>query len=107
MHARKMMMASLSSAFVALPGGFGTLDELFEVLTWNQLGYHRKPVGIYNVNRYYDSLLDFVDSATAHKGIHESTREHLLHDTDFAALLRRFAELELPAKPKWMENSPT
>ena len=103
MHARKMMMASLSSAFVALPGGFGTLDELFEVLTWNQLGYHRKPTGVYNVDGYYDSLLTFLDDATKRKGIQPTTRELLLSDGSFASLLDRFEELELPARPKWMD----
>ncbi len=103
MHARKMVMSSLSSAFVALPGGFGTLDELFEALTWNQLGYHRKPVGLYNIEGYFDPLLRFLDEATEKHFIHASTRDLLLHDTDFDRLLDRFAKLELPVRPKWMD----
>jgi len=63
MHARKMVMAQLSDAFVALPGGFGTLDELFEVTTWTQLGYHAKPVGIVNIAGYFDPLLRYLDHA--------------------------------------------
>ncbi|MFK7998979.1 MAG: TIGR00730 family Rossman fold protein [Polyangiales bacterium] len=104
MHARKMMLASLSSACGILPGGFGTLDELFEVLTWNQLGYHRKPVGLFNVEGYYDSLLSFLDSATERKGIQPTTRELLLDDGNVGSLLDRFAELRLPARPKWMDK---
>lgn len=63
MHARKMVMAQLADAFIALPGGFGTLDELFEVTTWTQLGYHNKPVGLLNVCSYFDLLLRFLDQA--------------------------------------------
>lgn len=103
MHARKMLMASLSSAFVGLPGGFGTLDEVFEVLTWNQLGYHRKPVGLYNVDGYFDSLLRFLDEATERNGIHQDARDLLLHDDDFDRLIDRFAALDLPKRPKWMD----
>ena len=103
MHARKMVMASLSSAFVALPGGFGTLDETFEALTWNQLGYHRKPVGLLNVEGYFDPLLRFLDEATEKGFIVPSTRELLLHDDDFESLLTQFEKAELPARPRWMD----
>lgn len=61
MHSRKMIMHTLADAFIGLPGGFGTMDELFEVLTWNQIGYHQKPVGLLNVDGYFDKLLDFFD----------------------------------------------
>jgi uncharacterized protein (TIGR00730 family) len=63
MHARKMLMAQLADAFIALPGGFGTLEELFEVVTWSQLGYHHKPVGLLDVAGYYAPLLAFIDHA--------------------------------------------
>lgn len=65
MHERKRMMAERADAFLALPGGIGTFEELFEVWTWRQLGYHDKPIGLLNVAGYYDKLLDFLDSATA------------------------------------------
>ena len=61
MHERKMMMANLADAFIALPGGLGTLDELFEILAWAQLGIHGKPVGLLNTDGYYDSLMTFLD----------------------------------------------
>lgn len=63
MHTRKMMMAQLSDAFVALPGGFGTLEEIFEVVTWSMLGYHAKPTGLLNLHGYFDPLLAFLDHA--------------------------------------------
>ena len=63
MHTRKAKMAELSDAFIALPGGFGTLEELFEVTTWSQLNYHLKPVGLLNVRSYYDDLMKFVEQA--------------------------------------------
>ena len=63
MHERKRLMAENSDGFVALPGGFGTMEELFEVITWQQLGYHKKPIGVLNVNGYFDSLLTFLDEA--------------------------------------------
>ncbi len=63
MHERKAMMARLADAFLALPGGFGTFDELFEILTWSQLGIHRKPIGILNVDRYFDPLVALIDHA--------------------------------------------
>lgn len=61
MHERKAMMADLSDAFIAMPGGFGTLDEFFEILTWSQLGFHSKPIGLLNVDGYFDLLLAFID----------------------------------------------
>src|SRR6185369_16469324 len=65
MHARKALMAESADAFVALPGGYGTLEELFEVITWAQLGIHCKPIGILNTNGYYDALLEFIDRSIA------------------------------------------
>ena len=67
MHERKAVMAELADAFVALPGGVGTLEELFEVYTWNQLGLHAKPLGLFNVRGYFDGLARFLDHATAER----------------------------------------
>ena len=65
MHERKAMMASLSDGFIAMPGGMGTLEELFEMLTWSQLGIHAKPIGLLNVGGFYDGLIDFIAHASA------------------------------------------
>lgn len=77
MHERKALMANLADAFIALPGGFGTLDELFEILTWKQLKLHGKPIGLLNVEGYFDSLLAFLDRAVAEGFIRESHRRML------------------------------
>lgn len=96
MHARKMMMAQLSDAFVALPGGFGTLEELFEATTWMQLGYHRKPVGLVNAGGYYDHLLAFLDHAAAAGFVRASHRPLMLSAPDIVALLEMMAVVEIP-----------
>jgi uncharacterized protein (TIGR00730 family) len=92
MHERKTMMATRSDAFLALPGGIGTMEELFEVWTWRQLGYHDKPVGLLNVQRYYDPLLAFIDRAAA-SGFVQPAQRMLLQVADLAApLLKRLGE---------------
>jgi len=89
MHARKAMMAELSDGFIALPGGMGTLEELFEVLTWAQIGLHDKPVGLLNVAGFYDGLLDFLNHQTTQGFIRPEHRELLAHDSQAAGLLAR------------------
>jgi uncharacterized protein (TIGR00730 family) len=96
MHARKMMMAQLSDAFIALPGGFGTLEELFEATTWSQLGYHRKPVGLLNAAGYYDHLLAFLDHGAAEGFIRAQHRPLLQAAPDIATLLDALARAEIP-----------
>jgi uncharacterized protein (TIGR00730 family) len=91
MHERKAVMAGLSDAFLALPGGFGTWDELFEALTWSQLGIQNKVCGLLNINGYYDSMLAMVDRAVAEGFIRGPSRELLLSDTDVSRLLDRLA----------------
>lgn len=92
MHERKAMMAERSNAFVALPGGIGTFEELFEVWTWRQLGYHDKPLGLLNVAGYYDSLLGFLQSSVAN-GFMGDWQMDLLHaSTDVEALLRTLVQ---------------
>lgn len=91
MHERKAVMAELSDAFVALPGGFGTLEELFEVLTWGQLGLHRKPSGLLNVAGYFDPLLAFFDHALAEQFLRPKHRTMLLVDSNPDSLLDRLA----------------
>lgn len=89
MHERKALMAELSDGFVALPGGVGTLEELFEVWTWGQLGYHTKPCAIYNVAGFYTGLMAFLDHATAAGFMRPGTREMLIVEDSLAPLLSR------------------
>jgi uncharacterized protein (TIGR00730 family) len=101
MHERKAMMADLADAFVALPGGFGTFEEFFEVLTWTQLGLQNKACGLINVAGYYDSLLALVDNAAA-GGFLKSEHRALVLEADSAPeILERLMRFELKAAPKW------
>ncbi len=96
MHERKALMASLSDGFIALPGGYGTLEELFEVLTWAQLGLHPKPCGLLNVGGYFDPLLRLVDHMVEEGFLRDEHRSLLLDDTDVEALLARLSAYEPP-----------
>ncbi len=87
MHERKALMADLADAFIALPGGFGTLDEFCEILTWTQLGIQNKPCGILNVDQYYDDLLRMFDHAVAEAFVKSAHRRMLLSDSDPESLL--------------------
>jgi uncharacterized protein (TIGR00730 family) len=87
MHRRKAVMTDLSDAFIALPGGFGTLDELFEAITWAQIGLHQKPIGLLNVAGYYDTLIAFVEHACAEGFIEPAHRSILTIEDNPAALL--------------------
>jgi uncharacterized protein (TIGR00730 family) len=90
MHERKALMANLADGFLALPGGFGTLDELFEILTWSQLGLHHKPIGLLNVAGFFDPLLAWVDRAVAEDFIKPACRGLLLDEREIEPLLDRF-----------------
>jgi|SRR5450631_1294738 uncharacterized protein (TIGR00730 family) len=89
MHERKALMAELSDAFLALPGGYGTWDELFEALTWSQLGIQHKACGLLNIHGYYDSMIAMVDRAVAEEFISAPHRQLLFSDTDVSRLLDR------------------
>ncbi len=102
MHERKAMMEELSDLFIALPGGFGTLDETFEILTWAQLGLHRKPVGLLNVNGYYDGLLQFANHQVKDGFVRAEHRAMLHSDVDAAALIDRLLSYEVPDSDKWV-----
>ena len=91
MHERKAMMADLADGFIAMPGGIGTLEELFEVLTWSQLGFHDKPVGLLNVQGFYDGLIGFLDHVVAQGFLRAPHQQLLMHDTDSDRLVARFA----------------
>ncbi len=107
MHERKAMMSGLSEAFVALPGGTGTLEEFFEVLTWAQLGEHGKPCGLLNVAGYYDSLLAVFDHMMNRGFLAEKHRAMVLVETDPAAMLERFEVYDPPKSHKWIDRSET
>jgi len=101
MHERKAQMADLSDAFVALPGGVGTFEELFEAITWTQLGLHRKPCGILNANGYYDGLIALMDHAIAEGFVRAAHRDILVIDDDVERLLDRIAVHQVPRAVKW------
>jgi uncharacterized protein (TIGR00730 family) len=107
MHERKALMADLADAFIALPGGIGTLEELIEVYTWSQLGMHRKPIGVLNVNGYYDSLAAFLDDAVQERFLPAQHREVLIFEPDPEALLTRMAGAEPPTAEKWLSEAET
>ena len=108
MHERKAMMADLSDAFVALPGGIGTLEELFEVYTWTQLGLHEKPCALLNVEGYFDGVAGFLDHAVRERFLREETRELLLVDDDAPRLLERLRAFEpRTVVPKWIDRGET
>jgi uncharacterized protein (TIGR00730 family) len=107
MHERKAKMADLSEAFIALPGGAGTLEELFEIWTWGQLGYHRKPCGFLNVAGFYDGLLAFLDKQRDEAFVRAEMRDMVLVEEKPEALLAAFAAYEAPKTPKWIERSET
>jgi len=101
MHERKQMMADLSDAFIALPGGFGTLEEITEVLTWAQLGLHPKPCGLLNVAGYFDHLLAFLGHAVREGFVRQAYRDMLHVSADPDELLRQFRSYEAPTLAKW------
>jgi uncharacterized protein (TIGR00730 family) len=105
MHERKALMASLSDAFIALPGGFGTAEELCEILTWGQLGIHQKPVGLLNVEGFFDSLLQWLDHAAFEGFIRPEHRQLLLADTNSSRLLARMSAYEVPPVEKWLDRA--
>jgi uncharacterized protein (TIGR00730 family) len=107
MHERKALMAELGDAFIALPGGIGTLEELIEIYTWSQLGLHRKPLGVLNVNGYYDALAAFLDNAVEARFLPAQHREVLIFEADPETLLARMAGAEPPSAEKWLTEAET
>jgi uncharacterized protein (TIGR00730 family) len=104
MHERKALMADLSDGFVALPGGIGTLEELVEMHTWAQLGFHVKPIGVLDVAGFYRPLTAFLDHAVAERFLRPEHRATLLVDESPGALLERMAVWEAPAVEKWIDR---
>jgi uncharacterized protein (TIGR00730 family) len=107
MHERKALMVELADGFVALPGGIGTMDELFEVWTWAQLGSHRKPCGMLDVAGYYAPLLGFLDHMVAQGFLRTEHRRMLVVDQDPQALLARMRSYVAPMTVKWITPSET
>jgi uncharacterized protein (TIGR00730 family) len=107
MHERKAMMADLADAFVALPGGIGTFEELFEVFTWAQLGLHRKPLGLLDIAGYYAPLEAMLDHAVQQRFLRPQTRAMLVRDESLAALLARFDGWDPPTMQKWIDREAT
>jgi hypothetical protein len=102
MHERKALMAELADAFVALPGGIGTLEELIEAYTWSQLGLHAKPLGVLNVNGYYDALGAFLDQAVRSHFLRAEHRAVLAVEPEVGALLDRLDSAVVPTLTKWL-----
>lgn len=104
MHERKALMAELSDGFIALPGGFGTFEEFFEVLTWSQLGLHAKPCGLLNISGFFDPLLDLLNHSVSEGFVRAAHRELVLVDTDLPRLLERMADFQPPPIHKWIDR---
>ncbi len=103
MHERKALMAQHADAFIAMPGGFGTLDELFESITWGQLGIHQKPIGLLNVRGYFDPLLAWVDQAVDAGFVRDRHRDLFISSGDSAELIQRLRAYEAPPSVvKWL-----
>ena len=107
MHERKALLAELSDGFLAMPGGLGTLEELFEVWTWGQLGLHRKPYGIFEVGGFFAPLLHFLDHAVTEGFIRQEYRDLLVVDSDAGALIERMEAMHPPALPRWLDRAST
>ena len=107
MHERKMKMHELSDGFITLPGGFGTLEELFEIITWSQLGLHQKPIGLLNINGFYDDLLKLLENMVRNGFLKMDNYELLLVDDDIDNLLLKMREFKPAQVPKWLKPDRT
>ncbi|WP_432411461.1 TIGR00730 family Rossman fold protein [Rasiella sp. SM2506] len=107
MHERKLQMQEVSDGFIALPGGFGTLEELFEIITWLQLGLHTKPIGLLNVNGFYDDLLKMIETMVRKGFLSMKNYEMLLVDTSIENLLQKMEDFRTPRVPKWLKPERT
>lgn len=102
MHERKARMEKISDAFVALPGGFGTFEELCEITTWQQLGLHRKPIALFNVDGYWNDLLAMMDRAVLEGFVSQANRAGVIEVTQAENLLHALQTAELPPEPPWL-----
>ena len=104
MHERKAMMSELSEGFIAMSGGIGTLEEFFEAWTWAQLGIHNKPIGILNVDVYYDRLIDFINNSVEQEFVNKNNLNMILIDKDVSSLMEKMKEFKPVLVRKWMET---
>ena len=107
MHQRKAKMAELSDGFISLPGGIGTIEETFEMLTWSQLGFHNKPCGIINVEGFYNKLIEFLNHTSEEKFFMDIYRRMLIVETDPSALLDKFEKYKPPQVKHWIAEDET
>ncbi len=105
MHERKMKMAELADGIIALPGGYGTLDEFFEMLTWSQLGLHEMPIGILNVNGFYDPLLAMVQKMVDEGFLKKQNQDLIIVDDNIESLIEKMKSTERPVALKWLGKS--
>ena len=104
MHERKLLMQNRSDAFITMPGGIGTLEELFEILTWLQLGLHSKPIGLLNVNHYYDDLIVMLQKMVEKGFLSKDNLKLLIIDDQIDTLLEKLRKFKAPQKPKSLTN---
>ncbi len=104
MHERKALMAAKSDAFIAMPGGFGTLDEINEIITWNQLGIIKKPVAFYNVNGYFDKFLDFVKDSVQEGFIKQEYVSNLIVESEAEVLLQKLTKYADAVSEDWVDS---
>jgi len=107
MHERKQKISQISDAFIAMPGGFGTLEEVSEMLTWSQLGLSKKPIGVYNVNGFYDLLLKQFDKMVEEQFLKPENRKMLLDDENPERLVDKMKNFKPVHTPKWMHSDQT
>ncbi len=107
MHERKMKMQEISDGFITLPGGFGTFEELFEIITWAQLGLHQKPIGLLNVNGFYDDLIAMLNTMVSKGFLKRDNLDLLLVDTTVTGLLTKMDSFKPQPVPKWLQADKT
>ncbi len=107
MHERKLKMHEISDGFIALPGGIGTLEELFEIITWLQLGLHQKPIGLLNINGFYDDLIKMLETMVRKGFLSMDNYNLLLVASNPLFLLKKMEEFKMPTIPKWLNSDRT
>ncbi len=104
MHERKAQMSELSDGFIAMPGGFGTLEELFEIITWAQLGIHKKPFGLFNIAGFFDKLIEFLDFQVEQGFVQQQHREMIIVSDEAEQLVELLSSFQPVTQEKWMST---
>jgi uncharacterized protein (TIGR00730 family) len=107
MHDRKLKMHEISDGFITLPGGFGTFEELFEIITWAQLGLHQKPIGLLNINGFYDGLINMLETMVTKGFLKIENLDLLIIDSTVDSLIKKMKTFEPTAVPKWLKTDRT